>query len=164
MGAEIYLGGGPSPYLSPLQSVLIVACLQRVRVVCLIDGDGNIFAPNYLKQCRAGGANAAHELCKHILEYIRGPQTDFPSDISVDISISVFLHKRGLAGVLRDEGYITNYRDFDEFITGFTQSGARHLMIDVGSGKDAADSKLRGILCDASFWSRSMLSTSIGLV
>lgn len=34
---------------------------------------------------------------------------------------------------------------FDSFVTGFNQASKRYLMVDVGYGKEVADSKLRGV-------------------
>lgn len=56
----------------------------------------------------------------------------------------VCVNRAGLAGVLRSNGIISNKSEFDDFITGFNQASPLLSIIDVGSGKEAADAKLRG--------------------
>ena len=63
-----------------------------------------------------------------------------------DLSIYVFLNKYGLLKTLLANGMLQSIERFkiDEFLTGFNQAGNRYLMVDVGAGKEVADSKLKG--------------------
>lgn len=112
------------------------------RVVCLIDGDGTIFSPSYLAQGQVGGLNAAQILVEHIREYLL--KEDSLSSSSYELFIYCFLHKKGLVETLAKAGYADASEHFDEFVAGFNQAGHRFLMVDVGYGKENADSKLRG--------------------
>ncbi|CAL1701749.1 unnamed protein product [Somion occarium] len=116
------------------------------RVVCLIDGDGTIFSPSYLAQGQIGGHNAAQALVEHIRDYLL--QAESVSSSSYELTIYCFLHKKGLAETLGKAGYGEASALFDEFIAGFNQAGHRFLMVDVGAGKENADSKLRAFLAD----------------
>ncbi|KAK7696427.1 hypothetical protein QCA50_001084 [Cerrena zonata] len=116
------------------------------RVVCLIDGDGTIFSPSYLAQGQVGGLNAAQILVEHIREYLL--KEDSLSSSNYELFIYCFLHKKGLVETLAKAGYSDASDKFDEFIAGFNQAGHRFLMVDVGSGKENADSKLRVFLTD----------------
>ena len=60
------------------------------------------------------------------------------------LSVFVFLHKKGLMEALGRAGYSTEKSKFDEFLAGFNQAGQRFVMVDVGAGKENADSKLKG--------------------
>lgn len=115
--------------------------LER-RVVCLIDGDGTIFSQELLALGEQGGHAAARELTRLILEYLKGNFTQSPS--SPELSVYIFLHKRGLMDALGMAGYHNEKAKFDDFIAGFNQAGQRFMMVDVGAGKENADSKLRG--------------------
>ena len=110
--------------------------------MCLIDGDGNIFSPSLLAQGQTGGLNAAQRLVEHIKEYLL--DEDSLSSSTYELFIYCFLHKKGLVETLAKAGYADASEQFDEFVTGFNQAGHRFLMVDVGSGKENADSKLRG--------------------
>ena len=63
-----------------------------------------------------------------------------------DVSIYVFLHKHGLVKTLLANNLLSVSERFkvDEFFTGFNQAGSRYIMVDVGPGKEVADSKLKG--------------------
>lgn len=65
---------------------------------------------------------------------------------SCEVSIYVFLHKRGLIDALERAGHGAEKLSFDEFVAGFNQAGKRFIMVDVGARKEAADSKIRGTL------------------
>ncbi|KAJ3478992.1 hypothetical protein NLI96_g9368 [Meripilus lineatus] len=120
--------------------------LER-RVVCLIDGDGTIFSQELLALGEQGGHAAARELTRLILEYLKGNFTQSPS--SPELSVYIFLHKRGLMDALGMAGYHNEKAKFDDFIAGFNQAGQRFMMVDVGAGKENADSKLRAFLQDS---------------
>ncbi|THH32671.1 hypothetical protein EUX98_g1526 [Antrodiella citrinella] len=116
------------------------------RVVCLIDGDGTIFSRDLLAQGSQGGQTAARELSKNIHDYLDNT-FQMPTSTFV-LSVFVFLHKKGLMEALGRAGYTTEKFKFDEFLAGFNQAGQRFVMVDVGAGKENADSKLKAFLHD----------------
>ncbi|EIN10580.1 hypothetical protein PUNSTDRAFT_142559 [Punctularia strigosozonata HHB-11173 SS5] len=110
------------------------------RVICLIDGDGTIFAQEFLAEGHAGGINAAKKLMKDVREYL-APDND------VDVWAYIFYNHSGLAYALARGGYAERSL-FDDFVTGFNRADERFLMIDVGGGKELADARLRVYLND----------------
>ena len=57
----------------------------------------------------------------------------------------VFFNKRGLVDTLGRFGHATAKAKFEDFMMGFNQSAERFCMVDVGSGKEAADAKVKGM-------------------
>jgi hypothetical protein len=51
----------------------------------------------------------------------------------------------GLARAMQRDGGIENVSDFKDFTLGFTQAKASFDFIDVGYGKERADSKIKGV-------------------
>ncbi|KAF8516216.1 hypothetical protein BU17DRAFT_93042 [Hysterangium stoloniferum] len=95
-------------------------------VLCLIDGDGNIFAPQLVSLGRQGGGHAAQLLTKGITDHFtEDTQTDAPLSISHRTQIWV---------------------SFEGFVMGFNEASPLFSIIDVGSGKDAADTKVKEYL------------------
>lgn len=58
--------------------------------------------------------------------------------------VYVFFNKRGLTEALGRFGNMTAKAKFEEFYVGFNQAAEKFLMVDVGSGKEAADAKIKG--------------------
>jgi len=113
------------------------------RVFCFIDGDGTIFSRKLLVQGRQGGQFAARELAAQIQHYL-ADQQHAPCPLPMELCIYIFLHKKGLVDALGRAGYTTEKSNFDDFLAGFNQAGQRFIMVDVGAGKENADSKLKG--------------------
>lgn len=63
------------------------------------------------------------------------------------IYIYVFLHKQGLTSTFKKYGLGEVAKNLEEFVIGFNQAAERFIVVDVGSGKEAVDSKLRGPSC-----------------
>jgi hypothetical protein len=59
------------------------------------------------------------------------------------IWVSIFCNKVGLQETLTSRQLCTT-EQFDSFITGFNQASPLFLLTDVGSGKEAADAKIKG--------------------
>ncbi|TCD71069.1 hypothetical protein EIP91_000161 [Steccherinum ochraceum] len=129
-----------------LQSRIAAFENSERRVTCLIDGDGSIFSRDLLAQGSQGGQAAARELSKHIHNYLDRTFQMPPSTFV--LSVFVFLHKKGLMEALGRAGFSTEKTRFDEFLAGFNQAGQRFVMVDVGAGKENADSKLKAFLHD----------------
>lgn len=56
----------------------------------------------------------------------------------------MFLGKRGLSDAFGRAGLLAARAKFDDFIMGFNQAAERFIMLDVGSAKEAADTKIKG--------------------
>ena len=69
----------------------------------------------------------------------------------IEIMAKVCTNISGLSKALLRDGCIDNMDTFKDFTIGFTQGKASFEFVDVGHGKERADSKIRGtyrILCN----------------
>jgi hypothetical protein len=57
--------------------------------------------------------------------------------------VQVYLNQNGLAETLASRKLCT-VAQFDDFVVGFNQSSPLFSIVDVGSGKEAADAKIKG--------------------
>jgi len=111
------------------------------RVVCLIDGDGTIFADDIIARGHEGGYTAAQMLTESIQKYLRH---NFSLD-QFQLWTYVFYNKRGLSETLGRFNFGSAKAKLDDFMIGFNQAAGRFFMVDVGSGKEAADAKIKGV-------------------
>lgn len=105
----------------------------------LLDGDGAVFLPHLISLGHAGGQKAAVVLSEGIKQHLR----TLGDTCQVQISVYIFF-KQGLSKTLGHCSYHGARIRFDDFVAGFNQATERFMMIDVGSDKQAADSKMRG--------------------
>ncbi|KAM0427017.1 hypothetical protein ACHAPT_007915 [Fusarium lateritium] len=117
-------------------------------ILLLIDGDGLIFLEELVAQGLEGGKKAAYalrtavtDLCNQSPERLNG----------LEIVCRVVANVSGLSKALCRDGCIDDVSTFKEFTLGFTQAKASFDFIDVGYGKERADSKIRGIGHDAGY-------------
>ena len=110
--------------------------------MCLIDGDGNIFSSRLIIQGIKGGHVAAQMLADSIRKYLR--EQDSVYGPHFELSVYSFLNRKGLANALQREKGAFDRSCMDDFIAGFNQASERFYMVDVGHGKERADTKLRG--------------------
>lgn len=101
-----------------------------------------------MSQGRAGGSQAAQLITKGIIDYLSESEdgkAESSSSISgrVQIWVSVFCNKVGLQETLTSRQFCTA-EQFESFIMGFNQASPLFLLADVGSGKEAADAKIKG--------------------
>lgn len=113
----------------------------------LLDGDGVIFLPHLISLGQAGGQKAAAVLSEGIKEHLR----ILGEICQVQISVYIFFNKQGLSKTLGHCSYHGARIRFDSFVAGFNQATERFMMVDVGSDKEAADSKMRG-KCHLTRW------------
>ncbi|KAL2694414.1 hypothetical protein Neosp_000991 [[Neocosmospora] mangrovei] len=106
------------------------------------------FQEEYVQQGLEGGKRAAYairsavaDLCNHSQERFNG----------IEIVCRVVANVGGLSKALCRDGSIDDPSMFKEFTLGFTQAKASFDFIDVGYGKERADSKIRGIGHDAGY-------------
>jgi len=86
-----------------------------------------------------GGHRAASKLSESIKDYIGSlNENDF------QLSVYIFFNKRGLLETFHRCGYHSARSRLEDFVVGFNQASERFIMVDVGNGKEAADSKIKG--------------------
>jgi len=105
-------------------------------LLCLIDGDGCIFNESLLMLGTEGGRDAASKLRQHIIAHYGSNQ---------DLLVNVFFNRDGLGKTLKSYLGIQP-ATFSAFINGFNTASPLISMLDVGSGKEAADAKIRELM------------------
>jgi hypothetical protein len=118
----------------------LTALSKGSRVICLIDGDGAIFSNDLIADGQSGGHLAAKMLSEATGQYLHA----HCGINQYQLWVYVFLNKRGLLDAFAKAGFGSLKAKFEDFIVGFNQAAERFLMVDVGSGKEAADAKLKG--------------------
>ena len=158
----------PSPTLRDPRSHSLIrpaslssALLQEDNplILCLIDGDGNIFSSDLIKQGQFGGRQAAALLTKGLTDYIASvdpAEASFPG--RGQIWLTIYLNKSGLLETLTSN-LVCTAEEFEAFVLGFNQASPLFSIVDVGNGKEAADSKIKGASWSASSWT----SVTIGI-
>ncbi|KAJ7742450.1 hypothetical protein DFH07DRAFT_41439 [Mycena maculata] len=114
------------------------------RVVTLIDGDGSIFSSDIIAQGQHGGHLAACSLSDSITQFLSTNYGAAPYQLWVYL----FYNKRGLTDTFNRVGLGSLNKAYEDFVVGFNQATERFTMVDVGSMKEAADTKLRVYLDD----------------
>ncbi|KAF5006107.1 hypothetical protein FDECE_7479 [Fusarium decemcellulare] len=119
---------------------------ENPYILILIDGDGLIFQEHLIKQGLEGGKKAAYALRAAVAELCTQERTN-----SLEIICRVVANVSGLGKALCRDGSLDDPSLFKEFTLGFTQAKASFDFLDVGYGKERADSKIRGIGHDAGY-------------
>ncbi|KAK0208328.1 hypothetical protein DFS33DRAFT_1302785 [Desarmillaria ectypa] len=109
-------------------------------ILALVDGDGNIFSEELLRQGQAGGRNAAMMLTKGLTDYTATVDTRISARSRV--WLTVYCNKQGLSNTLIANDICTS-EQFEAFFLGFNQAAPLFSIIDVGTGKEAADTKIK---------------------
>ncbi|KAF9451614.1 hypothetical protein P691DRAFT_662752, partial [Macrolepiota fuliginosa MF-IS2] len=117
---------------------------QASRVIVLLDGDGAIFTPQLIALGQSGGHKVASQLSESIKTHI----LSLDEIRQFQLSVYVFFNRRGLADTFNRCGHHAAKARLEDFITGFNQATERFMMVDVGSGKEAADAKIKAYLED----------------
>ncbi|KAI0094919.1 hypothetical protein BDY19DRAFT_982245 [Irpex rosettiformis] len=113
-------------------------------ILCLIDGDGNLFAPYLIAEGKAGGRHAAMRLTEGINNHMASVDNGGSSGRG-QIWLTIYCNKKGLSETLTSNNVCTAEK-FDEFFMGFNQAAPLFSFVDVGVGKEAADSKIKECL------------------
>ena len=95
------------------------------------------FQEQWIKQGLEGGKKAATSLRTAISQQLVDLDDDDGAD-NVQIIAKVFANFAGLSKAI-------GQTDFKEFAVGFTQASALFDFIDIGSAKERADSKIKGM-------------------
>ncbi|OHF00309.1 hypothetical protein CORC01_04290 [Colletotrichum orchidophilum] len=106
-------------------------------VLILIDGDGLLFQETFIRQGIEGGKQAAYALRTAVAEYVGSQSSE------VEIVAKVCANLSGLGRAMRRDGCLDSESELKEFSLGFTQAKASFDFIDVGHGKERADSKIK---------------------
>ncbi|KAK6356432.1 hypothetical protein TWF718_000791 [Orbilia javanica] len=112
-------------------------------VQVLIDGDGMLFHLDLLKKKKDGGSEAAELLLSEVRDLVRSNRDDLCIKGDFEIRALVFANLEGLSKTLVKSN-ILKQGDLQQFFVGFTQRLEQVNFIDVGYGKEMADSKIRG--------------------
>nr|XP_036585813.1 c-x8-c-x5-c-x3-h zinc finger protein [Colletotrichum truncatum]KAF6796004.1 c-x8-c-x5-c-x3-h zinc finger protein [Colletotrichum truncatum] len=123
--------------LSGLESDYNYIKNRNPYVLILIDGDGLLFQETLINQGIEGGKQAAYALRSAVAEYV-GSQSG-----EVEIIAKVCANLSGLGRAMRRDGCLDSEGYLKDFSLGFTQAKASFDFIDVGHGKERADSKIK---------------------
>lgn len=97
------------------------------------------FKDEWIRQGIEGGKKAAYALRSAVAAKCRNRAND------VEIIAKVVANFSGLNRALQRGGHVESANDFKDFTLGFTQAKASFDFIDVGYGKERADSKIKGL-------------------
>lgn len=101
------------------------------------------FHEKYLKRGLLGGQEAADEFMSKIKEYVGSLESiERPHEIVV----KAYANLSGLAQACVRDGRLGNLTDLTQFWVGFSRRYPQVDVVDVGSGKEEADNKIRGRL------------------
>ncbi|TFK98838.1 hypothetical protein BDV98DRAFT_195913 [Pterulicium gracile] len=118
-------------------------------VIVLIDGDGHIFHQDLIQQGQAGGRAAAGKLKRGIITHLDSLADDLPTSSTTtgrsQVWVSIYCNISGLVDVLVGQGICTP-DTFQSFCVGFNQASPLFSIVDAGSGKEAADTKIKECL------------------
>ncbi|EKG22351.1 C-x8-C-x5-C-x3-H type zinc finger protein [Macrophomina phaseolina MS6] len=113
-------------------------------VLALIDGDGAIFTEGLLRAGAEGGSDAAHklqsEIRNHILDVYGGAAGDW------SVMVHIYANLEGLSRKLASVGIIKSPVELHNFTRAFNLHQPLFNFIDVGSGKERADHKIKETL------------------
>ncbi|KAL5315624.1 hypothetical protein ACEPPN_016493 [Leptodophora sp. 'Broadleaf-Isolate-01'] len=122
------------------------ANLETSRFVSvLIDADADIyyFADEFISQGHKGGQAAADKLMEKIREYLLSLGPSFKNAKSIPIVVKAYANLTGLGYHFKKENKVYNPQEVTQFWAGFSQRHPFIDFVDVGSGKEAADNKIR---------------------
>ena len=106
--------------------------------VAVIDGNEYTFSSDYLKAGRIGGQLSATTLS----QYLRGPVDQR------QLYVTVYLNRVGVSDSLIGNGVISQYSEFEDFVSGFNQVSPLLTIIDVGAGIETTKTKVEGKYSD----------------
>lgn len=96
------------------------------------------FQQRLIEQGIDGGKQAAYALRNAILKQCHN------SDSEIEVSARVIANLSGLSYITRASGTVDSEQTVKEFTLGFTQGMASFDFVDVGRGKERADTKIKG--------------------
>ena len=114
---------------------------QSPLILCVINGDENVFPKSLFIQGQTGGRQAAQSLTKAIAEYLANEDLQVLGRLS--FWITIYYSKRSLLDLLLDNDLCTA-EQFEAFLSGFSETSPRFTMVDVGFSKGATVAKVMG--------------------
>lgn len=114
---------------------------QNPLILCVIDGNSNIFSPSLLSQGLHGGQQAAQQLTKGIAEYLS--QEDVQVFGRLSFWITIYFNRTSMLEILLGNS-LCAAEVFEDFLIGFGQSSPRFQLVEVGPGREAMDAKIKG--------------------
>ncbi|KAH8650998.1 hypothetical protein BX600DRAFT_472904 [Xylariales sp. PMI_506] len=127
-------------------------------IAVLIDGDGAKFADAFLQRPVEGAVRAAQVLKQAVRDYVNDEFSEL-YDEDIPILIRVYANLNDLAKSLRLSNVIERDEDMKLFAEQLTNSRAEVDFVNVGRGKENADSKIRS--CYNLFFSILLLSFNV---
>ncbi|CZT43008.1 uncharacterized protein RSE6_02983 [Rhynchosporium secalis] len=147
-----------------ISSARVAAVDQGKFMLVLIDADAqtNLFRDEYLTRGMDGGHAAADVLKEKVQEHlVNGLGASVEKTKALPIMIKAFANLEGLSNYCVKSQRLRSQDALSKFWAGFSRSSALVDFIDVGRGKEEADSKLREVLA---FYINNPLCTHIMLM
>lgn len=113
---------------------------QHAFVVVLVDGDGAIFLDELLESPKEGANEASRRIIQAVKESL---QDDLLEQEDITILVRIFANLNDLGKTLHLTNVISHRSDLVTFAEHFTTSRGEFDFINVGPGKENADSKMR---------------------
>jgi hypothetical protein len=114
---------------------------QSPLILCIINGDENVFPKSLLVQGQTGGRQAAQLLTKAVAGYLANEDLQVLGRLS--FWITVYYNKRNLLELLLDNE-LCAAEQLEAFLSGFSETSPRFSMVDVGFSKGSTASKVIG--------------------
>lgn len=114
---------------------------QSPLILCIINGDENVFPKSLLVQGQTGGRQAAQLLTKAVAGYLANEDLQVLGRLS--FWITIYYNKRNTLELLLDND-LCAAEQFEAFLSGFSETSPRFSMVDVGFSKGATASKVIG--------------------
>lgn len=111
--------------------------------LALVDGDGAVFQDALVAAVAEGGSDAAHKLSTEIKSHLQSIDSSLTH---LPLMVQMYTNVEGLSKKLLACGITKNIRDLYTFAQAFNMSQSFFSIVDVGSGKERADHKLKGKL------------------
>lgn len=104
------------------------------------------FNEKFLSRGLAGGQSAADQFMEKVREHLASPTPAIDLPKTVPVIVKAFANLGGLAQACVRDRKLNSVADLSQFWIGFTRRYPLVDFVDVGSGKEEADNKLRGDL------------------
>ncbi|KAI0348035.1 hypothetical protein BDW22DRAFT_1350174 [Trametopsis cervina] len=114
-------------------------------ILCLIDGDRNLFSQGLIQMGQAGGRHAAMLLRKGLADYMTAHHGDTGPTGRKQIWLTIYCNKKELTEKLTNNN-VCSTEHIEDFIAGFNQAAPLFSFVDAGVGEGAAQGKIKEFL------------------